>query len=112
MKRRTERPVRGAWAAVWQMKARTAARLAWATTTLAVTFGVLFLALLALNSRNPDVATYEYWGAGAVMAIVFPVVGAFIVSRHPRPRLALLPDRPQYGFVGSGTPVRCLRFRG
>lgn len=28
--------------------------------------------------------TYEYWGAQAVTAMVFPVVGALIVSHHPR----------------------------
>ncbi len=46
-------------------------------------FGVLFLVLLALNSADPRVDTYEYWGASAIMAIVFPVVGALIVSRYP-----------------------------
>jgi hypothetical protein len=60
-----------------------AARLAWSIAALAISSGVLFLVLLALNSRNPQVSTYDYWGASAVMAIVFPVVGALIVSRYP-----------------------------
>jgi signal transduction histidine kinase len=68
----------------------TAARLAWATATIAASSGVLFLVLLAVNSRSPDVVVYEYWGAQAVTAIVFPVVGAIIVSRHPRNALGWL----------------------
>jgi hypothetical protein len=67
-----------------------AARLAWSIAALAISSGVLFLALLVLNSRHPGVVTYEYWGAGAVTAIVFPVVGALIVSRHPRNALGWL----------------------
>ena len=70
--------------------ARTAVRLAWSITALAAVSGVLFLVLLALNSRDPDVVTYEYWGAQAVTAIVFPAVGALIVSRHPRNALGWL----------------------
>jgi signal transduction histidine kinase len=70
--------------------ARTAARFAWSITALAISSGVLFLVLLALNSRDPDVVTYEYWGAQAVTAIVFPAVGALIVSRHPRNTLGWL----------------------
>jgi two-component system NarL family sensor kinase len=65
-------------------------RLAWAITTTAISSGVLFLALLALNSRYPGVVTYEYWGAEAVTAIAFPVVGALIVSRHPHNALGWL----------------------
>jgi signal transduction histidine kinase len=57
--------------------------LAWLVSVLAVLSGVLFLLLLILNSADPRVDTYDYWGAGAVMAIVFPVVGALIVSRYP-----------------------------
>ncbi len=68
----------------------TAARLAWATATIAASSGVLFLVLLAVNSRSPDVVVYEYWGAQAVTAIVFPVVGAIIVSRYPRNALGWL----------------------
>ena len=52
-----------------------AARIAWSITALAISSGVLFLVLLVLNSRDPDVVTYEYWGAQAVMAMVFPAVG-------------------------------------
>jgi hypothetical protein len=74
----------------WPIGARAAVRLAWAATSLAVLSGVLFLALLALNSRDPDVVTYGYWGAAAVTAIIFPVVGAIIVSRHPRNALGWL----------------------
>ncbi len=70
--------------------ARTAVRLAWSISALAISSGVLFLVLLALNNRDPDVATYEYWGAQAVAAIVFPAVGALIVSRHPRNALGWL----------------------
>ena len=70
--------------------ARTAIRLAWTISALAAVSGVLFLVLLALNSRDPDVVTYEYWGAQAVTAIVFPAVGALIVSRHPRNALGWL----------------------
>ncbi len=70
--------------------ARAAARLAWSITALAILSGMLFLVLLALNSRAPDVVTYEYWGAQAVTAIVFPAVGALIVSRHPRNALGWL----------------------
>jgi signal transduction histidine kinase len=75
---------------VWTVKARTAVRFAWSITALAISSGVLFLALLAQNSRDPDVVTYEYWGAQAVTAIVFPAVGALIVSRHPRNALGWL----------------------
>jgi hypothetical protein len=67
-----------------------AARLAWSITALAISSGVLFLVLLVLNSRDPDVVTYEYWGAQAVMAMVFPTVGALIVSRHTRNALGWL----------------------
>ncbi len=67
-----------------------AARLAWSIPALAIASGVLFLVLLVLNSRDPDVVTYEYWGAQAVTAIVFPVVGALIFSRHPRNALGWL----------------------
>ncbi|MEJ7871514.1 MAG: histidine kinase, partial [Rubrobacteraceae bacterium] len=70
--------------------ARSAVRLAWSITALAISSGVLFLVLLALNSRDPDVVTYEYWGAQTVTAIVFPAVGALIVSRHPRNALGWL----------------------
>lgn len=62
---------------------RTAARLAWSISALAATFGGLFLVLLALNGRDPGVVTYEYWGADAVTAIVFPAMGALTVSRYP-----------------------------
>jgi signal transduction histidine kinase len=48
------------------------------------------MVLLALNSRDPEVSTYEYWGAEAVTAIVFPAVGALIVSHHPRNMLGWL----------------------
>ena len=51
---------------------------------------MLFLVLLALNSQDPDVVTYEYWGPQAVTAIVFPAVGALIISRHPRNALGWL----------------------
>ena len=69
---------------------RTAARLAWVVATLAVSSGLLFLVLLVLNGRHPEVVTYEYWGAQAVTAMVFPTVGALIVSRHPRNALGWL----------------------
>ncbi len=74
----------------WPMGARAAVRLAWTITALAISSGVSFLALLALNSRDPGVITYEYWGAQAVTAIIFPAVGALIVSRHPRNALGWL----------------------
>ncbi len=57
--------------------------LACLVSVLAVVFGILFLLLLILNSANPRVDTYDYWLAAAVMAIVFPVVGALIISRYP-----------------------------
>lgn len=63
---------------------------AFSVSTLAVVFGGLFMVLLALNSRDPEVSTYEYWGAEAVTAIVFPAVGALIVSHHPRNMLGWL----------------------
>lgn len=56
---------------------------AWFVSGLAVLFGVLFLRLLVVNSADPQVDTYDYWLAGTIMAIVFPVVGALIVSRYP-----------------------------
>ena len=72
----------------WARKAGRESRhrgvwLAWLVSVVAVLFGVLFLLLLILNSADPRVDTYDYWGASAVMAIVFPVVGALIVSRYP-----------------------------
>ncbi len=57
--------------------------LAWFLAGLAVLFGALFLLLLIFNSADPRVDTYDYWLAGAIMAIVFPVVGALMVSRYP-----------------------------
>ena len=50
---------------------RAAVWLAWSISALAAAFGGAFLVLLALNSRNPEVVTYEYWGANAVTSIVF-----------------------------------------
>lgn len=60
-----------------------AVRLAWLISLMAVFFGVLFLVLLLLNSTDPRVDTYDYWLASAIMTIVFPVVGALIISRYP-----------------------------
>jgi signal transduction histidine kinase len=67
-----------------------AARLAWSISALAAAFGGLFLVFLALNSRDPEVISYEYWGAEAVTAMVYPVVGALIISRRPRNTLGWL----------------------
>ena len=75
---------------IWSEGARAAVWLAWSITALAISSGVLFLVLLALNSRDPDVVTYEFWGAQAITAIIFPAVGALIVSRHPRNALGWL----------------------
>jgi two-component system, NarL family, sensor kinase len=58
-------------------------RLAWGTAILATSFGVLFLVLLAVNSADPRIDAYQYWGASAVIVILFPVIGALIVSRFP-----------------------------
>ena len=60
-----------------------AAWLAWFVSVLSAVFGALFLVLFALNSADPRVDTYDYWGATVVMAIVFPAVGALIVTRYP-----------------------------
>jgi hypothetical protein len=62
------------------MSARTAARIAWPLCGLSAVLGGLSLLLLALNGAN---STDEYWGAGLVIAVVFPAVGALIVSHHP-----------------------------
>ena len=72
------------------MSNRTASWLAWSISALAAAFAGLFLVLSALNSRDPEVITYEYWGAEAVTAIVFPVVGALIVSHYPANALGWL----------------------
>jgi signal transduction histidine kinase len=77
----------------WTRKGRSYQLTVWfafSVSTLAVVFGGLFMVLLALNSRDPEVSTYEYWGADAVTAIVFPAVGALIVSHHPRNMLGWL----------------------
>jgi hypothetical protein len=66
------------------------ARISWLLAGLATVFGTLYLALLAMNSRSSETDVYAYWGANAVMAIVFPMVGALIVSRHPHHALGWL----------------------
>ena len=62
------------------MTRRTASQLAWSLSGLAVAFGGSFLLLLVLNR---EVRSYDYWLADAIMQIVFPIVGALIVSRYP-----------------------------
>ena len=57
--------------------------LAWFVSGLATLLGVLFLLLLIRNSAEPRVDIYDYWGATLVVAMVFPVVGALIVTRYP-----------------------------
>lgn len=54
--------------------------VAWLVCGLSVLFGVSFLVFLLLNRGHSQVETYDYWGASAVMAIVFPIVGALIVT--------------------------------
>ncbi|MBA2454356.1 MAG: histidine kinase, partial [Chloroflexia bacterium] len=66
-----------------EMFHKQAGRIAWIFALLAVVFGVLFLLLLVHNSADPRVDTYDYWLASAIMALVFPVVGALILSRYP-----------------------------
>ncbi len=61
------------------MSDRAAARIAWSLSGLAVALFGLFVLLLFINQVNAD----RYWGAAAVITLVFPVVGAFIVSRQP-----------------------------
>jgi signal transduction histidine kinase len=44
---------------------------------------VLALVLMILSSLDPKAQTNPYWGAAAVIGIVFPAIGAIIVSRYP-----------------------------
>ncbi len=61
----------------------TAGLSAWSLSILAALLGVLSLILLALNQTRYEVSPDQYWGAAVVIAVVFPVVGALIVSHHP-----------------------------
>ncbi len=63
--------------------ARTTARFAWSIVGLSAVFEGLFVFLLILNSAHPKVDTYDYWLADVIMAVIFPAVGALIVSRYP-----------------------------
>jgi hypothetical protein len=65
------------------MSRRAAAWLAWSLSGLAAVLGGLGLFLMILNQADPEVSAYEYWGADTVFAVVFPMVSALIVSRHP-----------------------------
>ncbi len=65
------------------MKARTAAIVAWPLGGLAAILGMLSLLLLAVNHADLEANVYDHWLADAIVAMVFPVVGALIVSRHP-----------------------------
>jgi hypothetical protein len=72
----------------WARKARRTSRqravwLAWFISGLTALLGSLFLLLLILNSADPKIDTYDYWGATVVIAMIFPVVGALIVTRYP-----------------------------
>ena len=65
------------------MSTRTAAWIAWPLSGLSALLGGLYLLLLVLYRANPEVSIDPYWGAGTVVAVVFPAVGALIVTRYP-----------------------------
>ena len=65
------------------MSTRTAAWIAWPLSGLSAVLGGLYLLLLVLYRANPEVNIDPYWGAGTVVAVVFPAVGALIVTRYP-----------------------------
>lgn len=84
------KPVAGKGAEHAPVSARFAARLSWSLAGLAAVFEVLALVLLVLNSAVSGVDTNPYWGASAVIGIIFPAVGALIVSRYPANALGWL----------------------
>lgn len=61
----------------------TAPVIGWSAAALSVTFGLLGLALMTANRANPRIPDDPFWGAAFVVAVVFPAVGALIVSRLP-----------------------------
>lgn len=65
------------------MSARASAWIAWSVVGLSVALYGLFVFLLILVRANHQVNVDQYWGAAAVVALVFPAVGAIIVSRQP-----------------------------
>jgi MFS family permease len=65
------------------MSARRAAWIAWPLSGLSAFVGGLYLLFLALSAATTGATADPYWGAGVVVAVVFPAVGALIVSRYP-----------------------------
>ncbi len=65
------------------MSRRTASWLAWPLSGLSAVLGGLYLLFLALAAATTGASIDPYWGAGVVVAVVFPAVGALIVSRYP-----------------------------
>lgn len=65
------------------VSARFVARIAWSIAVVAAVSEVFALVLMVLNSFYPEAETTPYWGAAVVIGVVFPVVGALIVSRYP-----------------------------
>lgn len=65
------------------MSARTAARISWSLAGLAFLLYGLFVLVGLMNLADHQLKADPYWGAAAVIAIIFPVVGAIIVSRQP-----------------------------
>jgi two-component system, NarL family, sensor kinase len=62
-------------------KVYTVARIAWVLSSLAALFAVLKLWLMVLNRPTPATKPSDYWLADAIIAIVFPALGALIRAR-------------------------------
>jgi len=65
------------------MSRRTATWLAWPLSGLSAFLGGLYLLFLVLSAAATGASIDPYWGAGVVVAVVFPAVGALIASRYP-----------------------------
>jgi len=62
---------------------RAAAWIAWSVCALSVAFAALGILFLFLHGSFAVVINDESVGVNAVVAVVFPMVGALIASRHP-----------------------------
>lgn len=70
------------------MRARTAARLAWALVGLSTLVAIFALVLYVVGDVTLNDVLFRQAGVGVELALTFPIVGAVIASRHPRNPLA------------------------
>jgi hypothetical protein len=57
------------------MSRRAAAWIAWPLSGVSALLGGLYLLLLALSSATTGASIDPYWGAGVVVAVLFPAAG-------------------------------------